>query len=240
LALGEHVTPDSAPLLSPLYPAAVTGWHRRFPGSVEWRLVPEGVQARAATAAARAATARETRASALVNASPGQLELLRAVYARFGDPIRRAALSHRVPAELIAATIATESSGKADSVRTEPGYVSDEATPHRLSVGLMQTLISTAREVLPGRPIDRAWLLVPANSIEAGTAYIARQRQVTQLDPPLVAAAYNAGGVYHESAAANPWRLRCYPRGTGQHVTRFVQHYNAALVVQRETAGARP
>ena len=41
----------------------------------------------------------------------------------------------------------------------------------------------------------RAWLLEPDNSIQAGTAYIASQSSKTDLDPPKVSCAYNAGGV---------------------------------------------
>ena len=203
------------PLPSSLYPPALGLWHQRFRAPVEWRLTPSGV---------------ETRPSALQRPTADQLALLATIRRRYGLLIDHAAAVYNVPPELIEAAIATESSGNADSTRIEPGYISDLRTPGRLSVGLMQTLISTAQQVVPtGVKVTRAWLLVPSNSIQAGTAYIAAQRSATSYDPPLVAAAYNAGSVAHEADPRNPWRMRCYPLRTGEHVTRFVRHYNAAL-----------
>jgi hypothetical protein len=131
---------------------------------------------------------------------------------------------------LIVATICTESGGRADAFRLEPGYISDEKTPNKVSPGLMQTLISTARDVLQ-MSVDRAWLLEPAHAIEAGTAYIARQSCSTRLDPPLVAAAYNAGRLAHQSGSHNRWKLRQYPLGTSAHCDRFVAFFNDAVAV---------
>src|SRR5207253_652812 len=119
----------------------------------------------------------------------------------------------RVPCALIVATICTESGGKADAVRLEPGYVSDEQTPHKVSPGLMQTLISTARETMQ-MSFDRSWLLQPGNSILAGSSYIARQASLTGFDPPLVAAAYNAGKLAYQNGGQNRWKLRRFPIGT--------------------------
>src|SRR3954453_3004322 len=124
------------------------------------------------------------------------------VWESYGDAINRTARARRVPCELIVATICTESSGRADAVRLEPGYVSDEQTPNRVSPGLMQTLISTAREALQ-MSVDRPWLLDPGNAIEAGTTYIAGQARETALAPPLVAAAYNAGRLKYQCGREN-------------------------------------
>jgi hypothetical protein len=131
---------------------------------------------------------------------------------------------------LIIATICTESGGKANAVRLEPGYKSDEATPNKVSPGLTQTLISTASEVM-GRKVDREWLLQPANAIEAGSIYIARQSKKTGFDPPLVAAAYNAGSLKYQDGKNNRWKLRQFPVGTGAHCDRFVQFFNDAVYV---------
>ena len=121
---------------------------------------------------------------------------------RFGSSIERWSEEFGVPAELVIATICTESGGDPADERREPGFVSYEVTPHRVSIGLMQTLISTAQSALGGLPgIDARWLLEPDNSIRAGTAYIAHQRSRTDFDPPVVACAYNAGGVYRQSGA---------------------------------------
>jgi hypothetical protein len=188
-----------------------------FEDSVRWRLVPSGVEIEGTG----------------VERTSGPPATARRVWEGNAEAINRAARGHRVPCELIVATICTESGGRADAVRLEPGYVSDEETPHKVSPGLMQTLISTAREALQAS-VDRRWLLVPANSIQAGTAYIARQAKVTRLDPPLVAAAYNAGRLKHQAGRENRWKLRQYPIGTGKHCDRFVRFFNDAAEVLRD------
>jgi hypothetical protein len=180
--------------------------------------------------------------------TPGPPASALRVWQWFGQEIRAAARKHDVPAELIVATICTEAAGgKTDRAavcqgrREEPGFVSDAETPARVSVGCMQTLISTAAEFLM-RPVTAAELQDPAVAIDAGAAMIAAQFWSTRFDPPLVGAAYNAGGVYHDPAAANRWRLRCYPIGTGAHVDRFVAWFNDAmrLTVAAERAGDAP
>jgi hypothetical protein len=192
---------------------ALTEFHS-FEDSIRWRLVPAGVEIEGnGVERTRGAPTTATR-----------------VWEAFAAEINRVAREWRVPCALIVATICTESSGRADALRLEPGYVSDEKTPHKVSPGLMQTLISTAREALQ-MSLDRAWLLRPGNSIEAGTAYIAKQSRITQLDPPLVAAAYNAGKLAYQSGAKNRWKLRQYPIGTGAHCDRFVQFFNDAVFV---------
>jgi hypothetical protein len=94
----------------------------------------------------------------------------------------------------------------------------------------MQTLLSTAREAL-AMSFDRAYLLDPQHSIQAGGAYLRRQVRVTGFDPPLVAAAYNAGRLAHQSGSANRWKLRQFPIGTGAHCDRFVRFFNDAVFV---------
>ena len=235
LALVAAVMVDltTIPTPSALYPASVLEWHRRYSGPVEWRLTLLGAQG-------RVGFGLETRPTALAAPSIEQIGLLRMVYSRYGAIIDSVARAYDVPPELLAATIATESSGKADSIRIEPGYKSDRDTPHRLSIGLMQTLLSTAREALQQPDLTRVQLLMPRISITAGAAYIARQRARTAFDPPLVAAAYNAGSIQYDPASGKPWRLRCYPLGTGHHVTKWVRHFNAALAVQREQEARQP
>ncbi len=153
----------------------------------------------------------------------------------FAQPLA-SALSHQkaaVPIELVVACICTESSGNAQALRREPGCDLQQParTPFRVSFGLMQTLLSTARETLgtPDLPLDA--LGNPQKSIEAGASYMYLQARQTRFDPPLVAAAYNAGGIYYQNSAANAWRLRQYPIGTGQHVDRFIRYFNSAMQV---------
>ena len=134
-----------------------------------------------------------------------------------------------MPAELIVATIATESRGDAAAFRQESGG--------RYSAGLMQTLQTTAQETLRHEvmdTIDREWLSTPDNSIRAGTAYIARQFRLTGFDPPLVAAAYNAGTVREDSPSfgRNRWNLEAFDGGKDArksldgHVDRYIQWFN--------------
>ncbi|GAA4569158.1 transglycosylase SLT domain-containing protein [Planotetraspora kaengkrachanensis] len=196
--------------------AGLTDFHG-YQDSVTWRLVSSGVEI----------------SGTGVERTQGSPRTVTRVWDAYSRQINVSARAYRVPAELIIATICTESGGNADAVREEPGYTSDEATPHRVSAGLTQTLISTASETLQ-LSLDRAWLLVPGNSITAGTAYIAKQARETSLDPPLVAAAYNAGRLHYQGGMGNRWKLRQYPIGTGAHVDRFVRFLNDAVAVLRE------
>lgn len=195
--------------------AAELAAYHRYRDSVRWRVTPRGV-------------AIEGRG---VERTPGPPVTVTRVWEAYADDVNAAAKKYAVPAHLIVATICTESTGRADAIRFEPRYVSDQATPHQVSPGLMQTLISTARGAL-GRPrIGRNWLFVPRNSIMAGTAYIASQARSTAYDPPLVAAAYNAGRLAYEGSADNRWKLRQYPIGTSEHCDRFVKWLNDAAYV---------
>jgi len=158
--------------------------------------------------------------------SPGRAITVPKVYQEFKSEIAQSATEFSVPTELIVATICTESSGRSNAVRIEPGWTSDQSTPSKISVGLMQTLISTAREALQNNTIDRNWLLDPANSIRAGTAYIHNQARITNYDPPKVACAYNAGSLIENTGNANRWRMKQFPIGTSEHADRFVLWFN--------------
>jgi len=159
----------------------------------------------------------------------GQPDTVARIWQNFGDSISHWSEKFGVPAELIVATICTETRGDPSAVREEPGYTSDEATPNKVSPGIMQTLISTARGVLADNTIDRAWLLTADNSIRAGTAYIASQWKKTDFDPPKVACAYNAGGVYRNKGDENRWKMRQYPINSSEHADRFVRWFNDCI-----------
>ncbi len=189
----------------------LTSLHRAFedrPIGIAWKLTPIGLEI-------------ESR----IKGTNGELVTVPNVWSRYQNFIVKWAEYYAVPVELIIATICTESHGRADAVRQEPDYISDEETPHQVSCGLMQTLISTASEAI-GEEVDRNWLLNPSNSIMAGTAYIQSKRKVTHFDPPKVACAYNAGGLYFNNGDANRWKLRQYPLGTGKHADRFCAFFN--------------
>jgi hypothetical protein len=88
--------------------------------------------------------------------------------------------------------------------------------------------------------IDRAWLLNPDNAIQAGAAYIASQAHVTAFDPPKVAAAKNAGGLFSQSSPANQWKMRAFPLGTADLIDRFLQWFNDAVRVLRADQNRPP
>jgi putative peptidoglycan binding protein/transglycosylase-like protein with SLT domain len=196
--------------------------HSFHEGGCSWSLTPQGVS---------------------IDGEPpqgtaGEPETVRLVWREYGPSIVQWCTSAGVPVELVIATICTESRGRADAERLEPGYSSDRETPGRISLGLMQTLISTARDTLEMPEIDRAWILNPDNSIRAGTAYIAKQARVTGFDPPKVACAYNAGGVYLQTGANNRWKMRQFPIGESTHADRFVQWFNDCFRMFEADGGA--
>ena len=219
---------DPAARLAPEALAALARPHARFSGGALWSLTAAGV-----------ATERGP-----IPAGPGHDAVVARVLREwFPAPIQAAARRFGVPVELIAACLCTESAGGAASAaacaaaeRQEPGFRSYAATPHRVSIGCMQTLISTASGAL-GRPVGPAELRRPEVSIEAGTACIAEAAGRTLLDPPVVACAYNAGSVRHDPSAANRWRMLQYPVGSSAHADRFVAYFNAALRLLRQEPG---
>ncbi|WP_020481141.1 peptidoglycan-binding protein [Methylomonas sp. MK1] len=170
--------------------------------------------------------------------SGGEPKTVAKIWSQYGSALTHWSTELNVPVELIIATICTESSGNQNAVREEPGFIDEVRTPHKISPGLMQTLISTARAALNKDDIDKAWLLVPSNSIQAGTAYIAGQWKQTHFDPPKVACAYNAGGIYRNDSARNRWKMRQYPIGSAEHADRFVKWFNDCFVFFENDGGA--
>jgi hypothetical protein len=190
--------PARSTLLAEILPGLQVS-HRHFPDGVAWQLTREGVSVDGAPP----------------RGTPGEPTTVREIWQRYGPLCSSAAKQYGVPVELIVATIATESSGNPNARRSEPA-IHDEST------GLMQTLVSTAREALGRRDLTGDSLLDPGLSIQAGAAYIAQKHGDTHFDPPLVAAAYNAGSIRRDDGERNRWKLLCYPVGTGQHVDRFI------------------
>ena len=190
-----------------------------FPGGAKWRLSSEGILVADSTQP---------------EISGGPPKTVRRVWTRFGASIETWAAQFGIPVELIIATICTETSGDPLAVWKEPKYESDAETPDQISPGLMQTLISTARQALGDDTIDREWLLTPDNSIRAGSAYIAQQWRRTHFDPPKVACAYNAGGVYRNDGEENRWKMKQYPLDTGKHADRFVEWFNDCFLLFKD------
>jgi hypothetical protein len=176
-------------------------------GGQRWRLAAEGVVLEGETAPMR---------------TVGQPATVRRIWKEFGHHIATSCARNGVPLELVVACIAVESRGKVDAILVEPDQ--------RSSVGLMQTLVGTASDMMGGT-VTAQELLDPAFSIEAGTRYIAHQRRLTGYQPPLVAAAYNSGGLRPKREGDNnPWNLA----STGDHISRFCQFFGDCCAVAAE------
>ncbi len=165
-------------------PSAQLNFHAIFSGSKKWRLSKNGL---------------EIEGMGIVR-TKGAPQTVKRVWDSYGKWIRESSEDFNVPVEQILTTLCTESGGYNSNPREEEDYISDEETPHRVSPGLIQKLISTARETLKKHgveeaTIDRKWLLEAKNSIRAGASYIAQQKTKTEPDPVLVAAAYNSGAL---------------------------------------------
>ncbi|WP_372622455.1 peptidoglycan-binding protein [Falsiroseomonas sp.] len=195
--------------------AALQEPHGRYPDSVTWRLTRDGLEV----------------AGKIEAPSAAEVAMAERVLSEYADAIVTASVRFPVPAELVVATICTESSGNPRAKRLEPGCDLEDPsrTPRRVSMGLMQTLLSTAQEALGDETLTLAALENPSTSIRAGMAYISRQGRSTRFDPPLVACAYNAGSVRYQGAAANRWKMAQYPIGTAKHADRFVRFFNGAM-----------
>lgn len=189
----------------------------QFRDSVPWRLTGSGIAINGQHAVG----------------TPGLPTTIQRIISEFGADIFAVCKQRGVFVELVVATIATESSGKPAARREEPGFTSDTETPAKVSVGLMQTLISTARSAAGDASITAKMLETPRVSINAGVAYIASQFNVTGFDPPKVACAYNAGGIYYNPSPNNRWKMRQYPIGTAHHADRFISFFNDCFCVIR-------
>ncbi|MGK7870571.1 peptidoglycan-binding protein [Falsiroseomonas sp. E2-1-a20] len=202
--------------------------HRQYQDGCEWALGPDGVMVRSGGPS--------------LLPSDAERKLVRQVFATYQQEMTTVLREIQVPAELVVATICTESSGKPRALRFEPGCdrLVPARTPSRVSAGLTQTLLSTAREALdrPGLTLDD--LYTPEISIQAGAAYMWNQGRRTGFDPPLVAAAYNAGSLRRNDGAANHWKLTQYPIDTAQHVDNFCRFFNAAMQDDSKLAASVP
>jgi len=192
--------------------------HRVYPDSVLWRVLPLGVVLEGEDEPFRTA---------------GRPKTCRRIVDAWRSELDAASGEFAVPLELLIMTAATEGRGAWLAVRTEPGYVSPEETPHLISAGLCQTLLSTAREVLGWPSLPLRQLQVPEVSLRAAAAYISRARDETYLDPVIVAADYNAGRVRHAPHEGNRWRLHCWRPEDGEHLERAARWYGDACAVCR-------
>jgi hypothetical protein len=219
----EPAAPDDARPASPFGGGAKPGalfdsgkWHHSRDG-IKWSIDPDG----------------------MVVLDDGQRPtgsrlFARSCFLRYGDSFRRWSGSYGrgLGAAHLVATAITES-----GCSEEKGMSSVDG----LSTGIMQVTGTTCQSLLRmlgRRDLGKNECMIkmaedPDFSVELAAAYITqpRQVQITSLNPPKVAAAYNAGGVYFDPK--NPWRMR----STGNHIDRFVAAYNAFVAWFREEGG---
>ncbi len=193
----------------------LTHW-QSFRNSVPWRLTADGI-------VTRRGPVRISRREQY------RLKSVPTAWRKYGSLIRAAARRYRVPAELFLTIIVNESALNPRAFQTYRGYISDRETPDRISVGLGGVLISTARFMLRNPSIDRAWLENPANNIRMIGIYLNRQYRLTRFDPPKVAAAYNAGGLYRQNGRKNRWKLRNHPIGRSVYIDLFVAVFDESM-----------
>ena len=205
IAVADKVKVDAAPA-APAAPAAAVQFQQGPFGGLRWQLTPDGIVCENEAAPER---------------TVGEPATVRRIWRDFGPIIKEVCARHGVPAEIVVTTIAVESRGIVKAALVEPDG--------RTSVGLMQTLIGTASEAL-GRAVTGRELETPEISIEAGTRYIANNREKTHFDPILVAAAYNSGGLNEPRAQDdNPFHLR----STGDHLIRTKLYYNDTVATAK-------
>jgi hypothetical protein len=79
-----------------------------------------------------------------------------------------ASAEYGVPVELLMACTLTEAARiPKPACGKSPATSPNEKTPSRISAGMCQLLISTARGIMKDPNIDRAWLFNPQNSLDA-------------------------------------------------------------------------
>jgi peptidoglycan L-alanyl-D-glutamate endopeptidase CwlK len=242
-APANGVSPMSA---SALPPVGNSDWHDKF-GGQEWMWDEHGIYL-------RADPSHPLR-------TPGSPTTVTAIWNAFGTIIAIMSRKYDIAPEILLMTIATEAAAYKDDEFTGPRTFRWEAhvwnrdvnppVQGDYSAGPMQTLASTARWVIdaqhlpyhkfqvapvfavrPSPPPANHPLYDPATNIEIGAAEIRQRVGTTGRDPILVAAAFNAGGIYEDHG--NPWHMRTY----GNHLDRAAQWFGDACAVLK-AAGVR-
>ena len=202
----------------------LTKFHTRFKGGKRWRMTSEGI---------------EVEGEGHLR-SRGEPVTITTLWQDYGEDILQASWEVGFPVDMAVAMIPIEAvrikgskSFDPRSNRFEPGYISDEETPHRRSPGLMQTLISTAERMKRMYDIDKEvnteLLFDPYYSILLGGAYITYQVGRYGADPVLICGAYNAGSV--RQTDNNLWKIRTYGE---TRMDRYIMWYNDFHAAVRE------
>lgn len=235
-----------------------TSWSS-YRGGKAWAVLPDGriiCKGRANPAAGlfEVAAHHPTLGACYTYRTKGDPSTMRQLLRDFGLEIAEACSAFNLPLQLVMACIGIEATKQPRDrarfnprcIREEPGYRSDEATPNKISPGLMQTLLSTAGDCVADCPwlnetrssLTREDLFVPRYSVSLGAAYIRRQMSrieedevgFSPEDPILNAsAAYNAGSVRFD--ADNDWHLLTYGP---TRMDEFCAWWNDSLAVIAE------
>ena len=190
--------------------------------------------------------------------STGNPSTILTLQAEYGETITKAALRWDLPERWIYGMIPIEARRlKANrrrmdpiSDRYEPGYTHPEDTPKRVSFGLMQTLLSTAREVADRHritfavesevvPLTVGMLADPWISVLLGGGYMRFQLNRYEgkldggagLDFVYLTGAYNAGSVRYDTEEGNPYHLVTY---SDSRTVRAIEWHNDAVFVLGE------
>lgn len=222
-------------------------WTSMFNGQ-EWRVDAKGVYLRLRPS--------------IPQRTPGAPTTCQSILALYGIAIHKASLAYSVPPELIVMTIATETAFARNwdftgprTFRWEPHVLVKDVSPQThgdYSAGPMQTLATTAREVIRDMDLDypdpfkvapyfaakpepspaRNPLYSGDANIDLGTAEIKTRWQKTGSNPILVAAAFNAGGLYRSDQ--NVWHIR----SANDHIDRAAAWFGDACFVLAPLRGS--
>jgi soluble lytic murein transglycosylase-like protein len=130
--------------------------------------------------------------------------------------IEGAAHEHGLEPDLVEGVVLTESSGRTDAFRYEPGFYErylkgrpawKDQIPRRISssYGLMQVMYTTAVEHgFTGEPEE---LFIPKRGLDMGCTILAHLMEWSELDPMKALAAYNGGkGMLPTDYAKKVWK----------------------------------
>jgi hypothetical protein len=207
----EPREPATANVLGPSTIQDLMDPHGAFPGGVQWALRPYGMQVNGKDLPADAATV--ARLDGLWNRYAARLPT-----------------SVRVPAELVLALmdLFKDRSGAAHFL---PGCdtLMPERTPELVTAGPLQVSLAAARTALARPDLTVAQLSEGDLALQAGMLAMSLRFAETRFDPPLVAAAHLAGGLFFDGDKGNQWRLS--QGGPTVLIDKFLTSFNAAMQV---------
>ena len=207
----ETPNPAKSDVLSPRAIQAMMSPHSASPNGVSWALTPSGVDVNGESLPLEAAAV-------------SRLDGLWAKYAS------RLPTTARVPAELVLALLdLAANSGGMTTFLSGCDKLVPERTPERVAIGPLQVTLSEARTALARLDLAVKDLADADLALQAGVQAIALRSQETLFDPPLVAAAHLASGLFLDHATANRWRLA--QGGPVVLIDRFLASFNAAMQV---------